>query len=164
MVLQVETGKTLSDIDFRIAPFKKGTWETYIPLDGLAGNAVRTIYQDADGYMWFGTDSGVSRYDGENFVNLTTDDGVANNVITAIYRDDKGIMWFGTREGGVSRYDGKTFKNFTTADGLASNSVSSIAGDADGFLWFGTGGVDILGRGVSRYDGQAFTNLAHVKS
>ena len=111
-ILQVEEDKTLEGIDFRFAHFKKGVWKNYTTLDGLANNAVHTIYRDPDGSMWFGTQGGgVSRFDGETFVNFTIEDGLNSNIISAIYRDPDGVMWFGQHDsgGGVSRYDGNQY-------------------------------------------------------
>jgi len=150
--LQVEKGKTLKDINFRFAPFKKGRWKNYTPVDGLADNQLLAIHRAPDGMMWFGTEVGVSRYDGKEFRNFTTKDGLAGNEVNDIWCDSDGVMWFGTR-GGVSRYDGKEFVNFTTKDGLAGNWVAAIHRDPDGVMWFGTEG------GVSRYDGKEFKNF-----
>ena len=154
-IVSVVTQNTLDDVDFRFPPFKHGTWKHYTYLDGLGNNNVRPIYQDRDGFLWFGTyNDGVSRYDGETFVNFTTDDGLAANSVWSIFQDRDGFLWFGTLENGVSRYDGETFVNFTTDDGLIANSVWSIFQDRDGFLWFG-----IRRGGVSRYDGETFVNF-----
>ena len=79
--------------------------------DGLAGNTVSTIFQDRDGFIWFGTNKGISRYDGKKFINFTTDDGLANNFVRSIYQDQEGSLWFGT-DGGDSKYDGDQFVNF----------------------------------------------------
>lgn len=43
----------------------EGVWKTYRYVDGLAGNNVHAILQDGEGVIWFGTDSGVSRFDGK---------------------------------------------------------------------------------------------------
>ena len=153
--LHAESGSTLKNIDFHFAPFKKGTWKTYTYLDGLAHNVVWTIHADPDGVIWFGTEAGgVSRYDGNEFVNFTTKDGLAGNDVRAIHRDPNGVMWFGTDGGGISRYDGKEFVNFAIKDGLAGNKVYAIHSDPDGVMWFGT-----WGGGVSRYDGKEFINF-----
>jgi len=159
-VLSVEQGRTLKNIGFRFASFKKGTWKNYTLLDGLANNTVRVIHRDPDGVMWFGTwTGGVSRYDGKEFVNFTTKDGLANNRVHVIYRDPDGVMWFGTW-GGVSRYDGKNFVTFTTKDGLAHDSVLAIQRDSNGVMWFGTGDYHKGGGGgISRYDGNQFVNF-----
>ena len=157
--LYIRGRKTLENIDFRFAPFKKGTWKSYKYFDGLADNDVHVVHQDADGNMWFGTQSGgVSRYDGKEFVNFTTKDGLAHNNVWAIHEDPDGTLWFGTA-GGVSRYNGKAFINYTTEDGLAHNYVTAIHRDPDGTMWFGTGWLDIDGGGVSRYDGKEFVNF-----
>ena len=157
--LTVERGKTLENIDFRFAPFKKGTWKTYTTLDGLAENWVCAIHGDPDGTMWFGTNGGgVSRYDGKEFVTFNQKDGLVDDRITTIYRDSDGLLWFGTN-GGVSRFDGKEFKNFTTKDGLADNLVSAIYRDPEGVMWFGTGWWSRFGAGVSRYDGKEFVTF-----
>ena len=68
--LYLKPGRTLSGIDFRFAPFKKGRWKNYTVLDGLVNNSVRVIHRAPDGVMWFGTHGGISRYDGTEFVNL----------------------------------------------------------------------------------------------
>ena len=157
--LEVLPGAALSNIDFRIAPFKKGTWKNYTYfVDGLRNNVVLAIHRDHDGVMWFGTKGGVSQYDGKEFLNLTTKDGLVNNSVNDIHSDSNGMLWFAT-EGGVSRYgfdgfdtqatqpkEGKKFKNFTTKDGLAHNSVNDIHSDPNGMLWFATeGGVSCYG-------------------
>jgi len=161
----VEEGKVLSGIDFRFAPFKKGTWRNYNTLNGLGYSVVRAIYRDPDGVMWFGTEGGgVSQYDGKTFVNLTMKDGLVHNTVLDIYRDPDGVMWFATHDG-VSRYanpngrlrltdfDGKTFINLTTKDGLVNNNVTAIYGTPDGMIWFATCG------GISKYDGKTFVNF-----
>ena len=146
------------NIDFHFPPFKHGTWKHYTYLDGLGQNRVWTIFQDRDGFLWFGTDGGgISRYDGDKFVNFTTDDGLVYNSVLAIYQDREGFLWFGTR-GGISRYDGDKFVNFTTDDGLHNNIVQAIHEDREGFLWFGTSTG-----GVSRYDGDKFINFTTNK-
>jgi ligand-binding sensor domain-containing protein len=100
--------------------------------------------------MWFGTTGGgISRYDGKEFVNFTTEDGLLDNWLLAMYGDPDGVMWFGTWRG-VSRYDGREFVNFTAKDGLPNDIVPAIHRDPDGVMWLGT-----WGRGVSRYDGKA---------
>ena len=121
--------------------------------------------------MWFGTEGGVSRYDGEGFFNLTAKDGLPSNKVVSINSAPDGVIWFGTLVG-VSQYaksnarlrlsarnnarlrlsDGTEFHNFNAEGGLAGNSVVAIHRDADG-MWFGTDG------GVSRFDDTTWTSL-----
>ena len=156
-ILQVEHGKSMTNINFRFPPFKKGTWKHYDTSDGLASMSVKAIYQAPDSTMWFGTavfavGSGVSHFDGENFVTFTTKDGLVRNAVYSICCDHDGMMWFVT-SGGVSRYDGMEFVNFTQEDGLASNYGHAIHSTSDGTLWFATSG------GVSQYDGEKFITI-----
>jgi len=99
----------------------------------------------SDGQLWYGTLSGVIRYDGQNVTTFTTQDGLAHNVVQVIFEDRDGNIWFGTEGGGVSVFDGKVFQTLTRDDGLAGNSVWSILQDDDGDIWFATLG------GVTRY-------------
>ena len=128
--------------------------------------------------LWFGTNGGLSRYDGKEFpplgkggkggfVNFTENEGLPDHVVNAIQQHPDGTLWLGIgggrNRGGVSCYarnngrlrltDGKEFKNFNAADGLAANVVLTIHCDTDGLLWFGT--TD----GLSRYDGETFVNF-----
>ena len=95
-IVSVVTQNTLENVDFRFPPFKHGTWKHYTYLDGLGNNHVRPIYQDREGFLWFGTyNGGVSRYDGEAFVNFTTDDGLGADSVWSIYQDREGfpLVW-----------------------------------------------------------------------
>ena len=151
--LSVERGKKLQNIDFRFAPFKKGTWKNYTTLDGLASNVIEGIYRHPNGTMLFETDGGVSQYDGNQFINFTTEDRLVHNNIWNICFTPDGVMWFSTPNG-VSRYNGKQVRSFTSKDGLAYNFVRDIYCDPEGVLWFAT-----WGGGVSRYDGKTFQNF-----
>ncbi len=151
-----EPGRVVSAGPGKAAPTEHGTgpWRTYDETDGLAGSMVKSIFQDRDGHLWFGTSNGVSRYDGSTFITFTAQDGLTDNEVRSIFQDRDGHLWFGTRDG-VSRYDGKAFTTFAVQDGLASNAVFSVFQDREGYLWFGAGGGD-----ASRYDGKTFTTFA----
>ena len=49
--------------------------------DGLPSNTVYGMLQDRDGYLWFGTDAGLARYDGTSFRSWTTSDGLSDNEV-----------------------------------------------------------------------------------
>ena len=84
----------------------RGHWQSYDLIDGLPDVDVQAILEDREGYLWFGTETGVSRYDGESFVTFTAEDGLAHNDVKSILEDREGYLWFGTG-GGVSRCDGE---------------------------------------------------------
>lgn len=71
--------------------------------DGLSQSWVRTICQDAQGFMWFGTSDGLNKFDGYSITSYSQqaedEYGLRNNSITTIYNDSKGNLWIGTDYG-----------------------------------------------------------------
>jgi ligand-binding sensor domain-containing protein len=61
--------------------------------DGLAGSTVFCVLQDKQGFIWFGTETGVSRFDGSNFRNFGTLDGLPDNQVLGMFEDSKGRLW-----------------------------------------------------------------------
>lgn len=125
--------------------------------DGLSQSTVNAILQDRYGYMWFGTQDGLNRFDGYNFVifrndidNSTT---ISDNWIWCIYEDQAGEMWVGTYNGGLNRYDRNKNEfiryNYhrTDSNSLSANNVTCIAEDKHGTIWIGT-----WGGGLNRFD------------
>jgi ligand-binding sensor domain-containing protein/signal transduction histidine kinase len=159
---EAEFGK-LKGLDFRLAPFKKGLWTTYDSSHGLPSNEIRKFWYDTeDGSLWIATMGGVSRFDGKEFVNLTTEDGLLDDVVFNLWREPGGIWWFCTARG-VSRYDPAAaragrlaFHNYTSQDGLVAGQIHAVAQTPDGHMWFGS----FTGSGVSRFDGERFTNFS----
>ncbi len=121
--------------------------KTYTRGTGLASDYILALYQDNRGFLWIGTDRGVSRYDGASFRNFTTEDGLSSNMIYCIFQSSDGAMWFGTYEGGACRFDGKKFQSFTTKDGIPGNSVNAITQDRFGRMYFETSRGTVMKRG-----------------
>src|SRR5579864_4949079 len=61
--------------------------------DGLAGSTVYCITQDKEGFIWVGTESGVSRFDGTHFINFGTEEGLPDVEVLQMYADSKGRVW-----------------------------------------------------------------------
>lgn len=66
----------------------------YSAADGLPSNTVYHVFQDSRGFIWFATNNGVSRFDGQHFENFDIDNGLVDNVVFDIYEDYKGRIWF----------------------------------------------------------------------
>ena len=79
--------------------------------DGLSLSSVYSIYQDSKGFMWFGTEDGLNKYDGRSITvfGAHTDQHnlLANKWIEYIYEDKTGLIWIGSR-GGLTRYNPRT--------------------------------------------------------
>ncbi len=112
--------------------------KTYTRSEGLSSDYILSLFQDNRGFLWIGTDRGVSRYDGTNFRNFTIEDGLSSNLIYCIFQSSDGAMWFGTYKGGACRFDGKNFKAITLKDGLPSNTINAITQDRFGRMYFET--------------------------
>jgi ligand-binding sensor domain-containing protein len=65
----------------------------YTSKDGLAGSTVYSIVQDKEGFLWFGTEAGLSRFDGTHFKNFSRQDGLPDNEIIQVFADSKGRIW-----------------------------------------------------------------------
>ena len=75
------------------AAAQEHSYEHFDVHDGLAGSTVYSMAQDKDGFIWFGTESGLSRFDGTHFVNFTTRDGLPDNEILKVYVDRQNRVW-----------------------------------------------------------------------
>jgi hypothetical protein len=79
-----------------IPSFLAGQGYSYVNYnikEGLAGSMVYCMAQDHDGFIWFGTETGLSRFDGKHFVNFTTSDGLPDNEIIRLFVDSKNRVW-----------------------------------------------------------------------
>ncbi|HXB93282.1 MAG TPA: histidine kinase [Puia sp.] len=65
----------------------------YDVSDGLAGSVVYCITQDRDGFIWTGTETGVSRFDGTHFKTFTAADGLPDIEVLEMFGDSKGRVW-----------------------------------------------------------------------
>lgn len=119
--------------------------------DGLTQNNVKSIVQDAKGFMWFGTKNGLNRYDGYRLVQFYVKDeveGCGNQNVSALYCSADGRLWVGTDEG-VYTFDSSR-NLFTRLTAKASNGksikgwISSIGEAPDGTMWFCVGGQGIF--------------------
>ncbi len=127
---------------------------------GLAQSQVYDIIQDNDGYMWFATSDGLSRFDGKTFKNYNVNDGLAGNYVYSACLDKDMNIWFGHLYGKITILNWQTKKFETTSlsnddSDLAHCTIRKIFMDKKGALWFTT-----EGRGVFRYNGKNFTRLS----
>ncbi|MCX6149417.1 MAG: triple tyrosine motif-containing protein [Ignavibacteriales bacterium] len=118
-------------------------FKNYTVEDGLVQSCVYTILQDREGYLWFGTEGGLSKFDGLKFTNYNSSNGLSQNEIRCLTQDKEGNIWIGTENKGVVKFDGKNFRIFDETNGLTNNTVLSIFQDTDNSILFGTDGGGI---------------------
>lgn len=113
----------------------------YTVADGLPGSLLYRSFQDSHGFIWFGSDAGVTRFDGTRFDLFTMDDGLSDNEIFGIHEDKEGNIWFRTFNGRLCYFDGKTIHNDRTDPWLKipenGNSLHSFFADRHGEIWMG---------------------------
>jgi ligand-binding sensor domain-containing protein/signal transduction histidine kinase len=120
---------------------------------GFSQSMVKCITRDRYGFMWFGTDDGLNKYDGYKITLYRNDPknprSIGSNVIDGIFEDSKGNLWIASNGGGLNLYDRNTnsFIHFYHDDSIPSslidNAVTSICEDSKGNIWVGTyRGVD----------------------
>jgi ligand-binding sensor domain-containing protein/serine phosphatase RsbU (regulator of sigma subunit) len=115
---------------------------------GLSMGVVNCVLQDSKGFMWFGTQDGLNKYDGYNITvfkrNPVDPNSLSNNFINTLYEDKQGILWIGTDGGGLDAYDLHTgkFRHYhydkQNPNSICNNKIRSIIEDNEGFIWVGT--------------------------
>ena len=86
---------------------------------GLPSNHIYSVIEDSDGFLWVGTDNGISRFDGTRFVNYSTKNGLPSNDVIQVTKDNDGIIWANCYRQPPSYFDEKqnrfvSFENNTT--------------------------------------------------
>ncbi len=150
---------------------QKPVYRHYTVNDGLPDNEVYFAMQDSKGYMWFATNSGVSRFNGYEFENFSVNDGLAENSILEIYEDLYGRIWFIPFDCQFSYYkDGeiKEYKyNKTIADSLGVlaryGNFSFSVDTLDNVCFSGTCLVNIDPNGECTIEGLSLKDRRGVK-
>ena len=117
-------------------------YKNYTTVDGLPSDNIYSVTQDGEGFIWFSTDNGVSRFDGTRFKNFSKADGVSDNDVLRTLMDSKGRLWFLTFNGKLSYYsDGRVFNadNDTVLRNIHFNSAVTYAfEDSKHNIWIGS--------------------------
>lgn len=142
--------------------------------EGLPHQNVHTILQDKTGFLWFGTEDGLVRYDGMTMTTYLFEHhnpkSLSSNTVAFMYEDKNGYLWISTLAGGLNKFDpqSETFIRYQYEEGnpnsLSNNNFARgaciIAEDSLGMLWIGT-----YGGGLNKFDPNTgiFTRYQHEK-
>src|SRR5258707_1978301 len=115
---------------------------------GLSQNNIMCIVQDSRGFMWFGTEDGLNKYDGYNFTIYKNDPkkntSLGDNYINDIVEDANGDLWIATMDSGLNKYDRQKdqFIHFThdpkNPNSIADDFVNCLLKDSKENIWIGT--------------------------
>jgi ligand-binding sensor domain-containing protein len=121
--------------------------------NGLSNANINCILQDDNGFMWFGTNDGLNKFDGYVFTvyrNSPKDKhSISSNHITCMHQDANGVIWIGTKGGGLNAYDPKIDKFVRyqqpgqNGSSASDNDILSIFENNDATLWIGTDGAGL---------------------
>ncbi len=108
-------------------------WQTG---SGLPQNTVHSALQSRDGYMWFATEGGLVRFDGQQFViyDSSNTPSLKSNHIRSLALDGQGVMWIATSNGLLTRKGGQ-LGTFSTAGELPGSNILALHADSSGRIW-----------------------------
>ncbi|MDX1569829.1 MAG: EAL domain-containing protein [Xanthomonadales bacterium] len=125
-------------LGFSPEPFFK-----HIPVEGgIGANRVTAIAQGPSGFIWIGTESGLYRYDGAEFLYVSPSpdapESAQSSFVTSLIIDDAGRIWAGLEGGGIDRFDpstGTVTRISTELSGGSNHGVRQIYEDPEGRIW-----------------------------
>ncbi|MDP2722867.1 MAG: two-component regulator propeller domain-containing protein [Bacteroidales bacterium] len=160
-----------------VSKYDGNTWTIYNNANGLPNESIDEICP-ADSIIWFGTNQGLIKYDGNAFTHVNfgstflqvvknpqtgqndTTKYYTNYNISALAVDQNNNLWVsgydyapGVVASALKMYDGSVWTSYTTDDGLIDSLIVSISIDNSGNIWFGS-----RDKGVSKFDFSTFTN------
>lgn len=112
-------------------------FENYSASDGLESK-VFSIVQDENRFVWLGTKTGLTRFDGNSFKTYTAEDGLAPMGVRVLFKDKRNNLWLGHEEGGITRYQNNKFEKLLIPDSLINSNITSIIEDHENQLWITT--------------------------
>ena len=114
--------------------------------DGLPSQSLKSVVQDQQGYMWLGTQFGLSRFDGNTFTNYNTQNSLflPSNGINKLLIDGQGFLWVGTKNGLVV-IDPATL---SAQEFNIKGPVRDILEDSKGGIWIAANGLYYVARNL----------------
>ncbi|MFI5180258.1 MAG: two-component regulator propeller domain-containing protein [Thermoanaerobaculia bacterium] len=130
-------------LSVRVASAEQLPLKIYTTAGGLASDRIRCILSDSHGFLWFGTEDGISRFDGYGFANDTLSDGLRGAGIRSIIESRDGTYWVATNRGIVHSDPARQKTRLPLAFvhlsvGRSADDVRALLEDRSGTLWAGT--------------------------
>ncbi|MCZ4696427.1 T9SS C-terminal target domain-containing protein [Ancylomarina euxinus] len=120
-------------------------------------NAIKT---DKANNIWFATNSGLWKYNWNEWIQFTTEDGIPGSSVRDIAFDDDGNLWLACEYYGAGKFDGENWIKYTTSNsGICDDDLNIVTVDADNNVCFGSNN-----KGISVFDGETFTNYDQSNS
>lgn len=133
---------------------------------GLSSNYVVSVTQDNKGFLWFATESGLNKFDGNKFKVYKKKDqqsspiSISGNELNKVYADKyEDIVWIATQREGLNMFDCKTETfthyryNHKDQSGLVTNDITDVINSKDGNIWVSTyyAGIEYLNKKTKKF-------------
>lgn len=145
------------------------TYRNYTESNGLPSSEIYQVFQDRSGFIWFGTDNGVARFDGKEFLIYRKSEQLPDQVVFGFYEDAAGCLWFRTFSGATACFRNNKLTPYKFNDtirklvgpellnGLAFDSLGRITFSNDALSW-----IDSTGRWGTRDNRRDVLRLTRV--
>jgi ligand-binding sensor domain-containing protein/two-component sensor histidine kinase len=112
---------------------------TYSSADGLAGDHITALLADSRGFLWIGTNTGLSRFDGREFRHYGSVDGLPHPSVIALLEDRDGVLWIGSQGGLVRIEPNGTVMAPVRLPVAAPTPIRRLLQTRDGRVWVAVG-------------------------
>lgn len=111
----------------------------YGVAEGLPSNEVYTVIKDRNGFLWFGTDNGVVRFDGGEFEVFNLEQGLLDPVVFGLHEDAQGRIWFRSFTGKLCYFHNDKIHHFPFNDRILeytkNATITGLHYDNEKTLW-----------------------------
>ncbi|HQQ96490.1 MAG TPA: two-component regulator propeller domain-containing protein [Cyclobacteriaceae bacterium] len=147
------------------------TYRNYTESNGLPSSEIYQVYQDRSGFIWFGTDNGVARFDGKEFLTYRKSEKLPDQVVFGFHEDHSGRLWFRTFSGATAFFQNNELTPYKFNDtikklvgdeimnGLAFDSLGRIIFSNDAISW-----IDSAGQWGTRENGHDALRLVRISA
>jgi len=142
------------------------TFRQYSTKDGLAQSQVRAMAQDAQGYLWFGTLGGASRFDGKLFTNYALSEGLPDPQVSAMVRDGRGVLFIAAGNALVHYVADRPVVEVLPPQ-TNGTRILGLAADGNGHIYLGSDGGGMYVRdstGIRALPGFPADTASNVRS
>ncbi|GAB4126915.1 MAG: hypothetical protein Fur0015_00500 [Ignavibacteriales bacterium] len=133
------------------AQFSSVDLDRYTINEGLSNNAINSVLQTSDNYLWIATKDGLNRFDGQSFKVFKADEKIKNslpeNYIMCLLESKSGKLWLGTWGAGLCWYDKVYEKFISLKENNTNDYIQCLYEDEAGNIWYGT-----ENNGIKKYD------------
>jgi len=146
----------LIGVSFTCAAQQYTSFKKFPNDNPLSYKSVQTITQDSDGFIWLGSQEGLHRFDGYQFLSFHHDannpKSLSSDVISRVLVDHSAQLWVATRGGGVNIYQevSQSFRRIDSKNSelkLTNDNVNALIEDSHHNIWVGTdNGLNIIFR------------------